>query len=75
MKARDLRVSVLIAVAWFLGITMYSMMRAPSPTGEEVGIFDVFGPLPATSAALSGDSLSKHSKLPSHWAHQRWGAV
>jgi len=75
MKARDLRVSVLIAAAWLLGITMYSMMKGPSPTGDEVGILNVSGPIPATSTALSGDGLSKHSKLPSHWAHQRWGAV
>jgi len=75
MKARDLRVSVLIAAIWLLGITMYSMMKGPSPTGDEVGILNVSGPIPATSTALSGDSPSKHSKLPSHWAHQRWGAV
>lgn len=75
MKARDLRVSFFIAAAWLLGITMYSMLKAPSLTGEEVGIASLLGPLPADATAQSAGGDAKHSKLPIHWAHQRWGAV
>jgi len=75
MKARDLRVSFLIAAAWLLGITMYSVLKAPSLSGEEVGIASLLGPLPTDETVLSAGGASKHLKLPIHWAHQRWGAV
>jgi len=66
MKARDLRVTFLLAAAWLVGLTMYSLMSGPT-LGREEG-------LAPGATALSSES-AKHSKLPIHWAHQRWGAV
>jgi len=74
MKARDLRVTFLLAAAWLVGLTMYSMMKAPTLGGEEGAAPSLMAPRPMGATALS-DEAAKHSKLPTHWAHQRWGAV
>ncbi len=75
MKTLDLRVSFLIAAAWLLALTMFSMWRGASFGGEEIGIFSALGPLPVASQDMAAAQAPKHNKLPIHWAHQRWGAV
>ncbi|HUI18135.1 MAG TPA: hypothetical protein VL244_10750 [Alphaproteobacteria bacterium] len=75
MKARDLTVTFFLATAWLLGLTMYSMLKGPAVATEEAGILNLLAPLPVSATALSDEGISKHSKLPIHWAHQRWGAV
>jgi hypothetical protein len=75
MKARDLRVTFLLAAAWLLGLTMYSLSQGPTVASGEAGLLNLPAPLPVSTAALSAEGTSKHSKLPIRWAHQRWGAV
>jgi hypothetical protein len=75
MKARDLRVTFFLAAAWLLGLTMYSLSKGPGVASEEAGLLNLLAPLPVSTTALSDEGTSKQSKLPSHWAHQRWGAV
>ncbi|MFI4986389.1 MAG: hypothetical protein ACHQF3_03020 [Alphaproteobacteria bacterium] len=75
MKTLDLRVSFLIAAAWLIGLTLVSLWRGPTPAGEGVGILNAFGPLPLATQDVAEVRAPKHSKLPIHWAHQRWGAV
>ena len=75
MKARDLRVTFLLATAWLIGLTMYSMLKGPTMASEEAGVLSLLAPLPVSTTALSDEGSAKHSKLPIHWAHQRWGAV
>jgi hypothetical protein len=75
MKNQDLRASAIIAAAWLIGMTMYSIWTQPAFTSGDGGLYNAYG-LPAAESQIFADERApKHSKLPVRWAHQRWGAV
>ena len=75
MKREDLRASVVIAAVWLVGITTYSIMKPPVINGNDGGIYNVFGAIPASAQTFHDERAPKHNKQPIRWAHQRWGAV
>lgn len=75
MKRQDLRASVLIATAWLLGVTMYSILKAPTFSADEGGVYNAFGTSTAEAASFADERAPKHKRQPIRWAHQRWGAV
>lgn len=75
VKRQDLHASVVIAAVWLLGITMYSIWKGPTLIRDEGGIHNALQPLPIAQQIFADEHAPKHSKVPVHWAHQRWGAV
>jgi hypothetical protein len=76
MKRQDLKASVIVAVAWLLGVTMYSMWKGPALSEEASdSVYNALQPLPVADQIYADERAPKHLKMPVRWAHQRWGAV
>ncbi|HYB10069.1 MAG TPA: hypothetical protein VEJ16_10395 [Alphaproteobacteria bacterium] len=75
MKRQDLRASIVIAAAWLLGITAYSILKPPAFSGHESAIYNANDAVPASDQTFQDERAPKHNKQPVRWAHQRWGAV
>lgn len=74
MKRQDLNASLVVAVVWLLGVTVYSLWKAPSLSGDQ-GVYNAIQPLPIAQDIFADERAPKHNKVPVRWAHQRWGAV